>query len=84
MKYIKLREELKLKLSQLPPEYRETFNLFYGRSDGTRSVEEARAMSIEDVVNEMPDSPKKLKWALKQVINTFKLRKAKIYKLLNS
>lgn len=84
MKYKKLRDELKLKLSQLPPEYHVTFKLLYGRLDGQRSVEDAKAMPVDAVVDEIPDERKKLKWALTQVTNTFKYRKAKLYKLLNS
>jgi hypothetical protein len=40
----------------------------YGRNNGKRSVEDAKAMSIRDVVYEIPSE--KLDWALSQVENS--------------
>lgn len=61
-------------LQQLPESHQEFFKLMYGRDDGRRSVEDAKAMPIEDVVSQMPDN--KLDWAMQQVQNSInKIRK---------
>lgn len=55
-------------LSLLPEGNQRVFKLMYGRKNGKRSVEDAEAMSIEDVVAEIEDE--KLDWAMQQVINS--------------
>lgn len=61
-------------LHQLPESHQEFFKLMYARDDGKRSVEDAKAMPIEDVVAAMPDN--KLDWAMQQVQNSInKIRK---------
>lgn len=57
-------------LRKLDERYQEIFKLMYGRLRGERSVEEAKAMSIDDVVNEIPGEH--LSWALTQVENSVK------------
>lgn len=64
------RKEILNGLNQLSLENQEIFKLFYGRNHGKRSVEDAKNMSIEDVISEIPDE--RLSWALSQVENTFK------------
>ena len=59
------RNELLSGLSQLPASWQRTFKLMYGRKNGTRSVEDAEVMPIEDVVREMAEE--KLDWAMQQV-----------------
>lgn len=59
------REEIIHRLIELPSQWQNTFKLMYGRNGGRRSVEDAEAMPIEEVVAEMPDE--KLDWALTQV-----------------
>lgn len=55
-------------LHQLPESHQDFFKLMYGRDDGKRSVEDAKAIPIKDVVAAMPDS--KLDWAIRQVQNS--------------
>lgn len=57
-------------LAKLMPENRMMFALMYGMKNGKRTLEDARAMAIEDVVAEIPDG--KLDWAMQQVENTLK------------
>jgi len=57
-------------LRKLEERHQERFKLMYGRHGGARSVEEAKAMSIDDVVNEIPGEH--LNWALTQVENSVK------------
>ena len=52
-------------LGRLPDEWRNTFKLLYGRKGGKRSVEDAKAMSVADVVAEISDD--QLDWAMQQV-----------------
>ncbi len=55
-------------LIRLPSENLRVFALMYGRKRGTRSVEDACAMSMEDIVKEIP--PENLDWAMQQVKRT--------------
>lgn len=64
------REKIKHGLAQLPASYHEVFNLMYGRAGGKRSVEDAKAMPVNDVVDQMP--AEKLDWAMTQVDNSLK------------
>lgn len=55
-------------LKKLPDGWVGKFKLMYGRKNGIRSVEDTKAMSIEDVVDEIPD--KNLDWAMQQITNS--------------
>lgn len=69
------RQSLKDGLEQLPEAWQRRFKLIYARDGGRRSVEDAEAMPINDVVDTMPDD--KLDWAMQQVQNSIdKLAKA--------
>ena len=59
------RAELKTGLAELPEENRRTFKRMYARDNGKRSVADAVAMQINDVVDLMP--PEQLDWAMQQV-----------------
>lgn len=59
------RQQLKDGLAHLSDGNQRTFKLMYGRDDGKRSVEDATAMDISAVVDEM--TPEKLDWAMQQV-----------------
>jgi hypothetical protein len=59
------RAELKTGLAELPEENHRTFKLMYARDNGKRSVVDAVAMPINDVVDLMP--PEQLDWAMQQV-----------------
>lgn len=63
------RNELKEKLPLLPDNMQEFFKLLYGRNGGKRSVEDAKKMSIAEVVDKMEDE--KLDWAMTQMQNSF-------------
>jgi hypothetical protein len=62
------REELKAGLAQLPADWQRMFKLMYARDGGKRSVEDAEAMPIDDVVEQVP--AEKLDWAMQQVQNS--------------
>lgn len=62
------RTQLKEGLAQLPESNHRIFKLMYARDGGKRSVADAEAMSISDVVDQMPDS--QLDWAMQQVLNS--------------
>ena len=62
------RQTLKDGLKQLPHDWQNTFKLMYGRNNGKRSVEDAKLMPIESIVEEIP--PDKLDWAMQQVKNS--------------
>lgn len=62
------RAKLKTDLATLPERMQRTFKLMYGRDNGHRSIENAEAMPINDVVDSMPAD--KLDWAMQQVSNT--------------
>ena len=59
------RAELKTGLAELPEENHRTFKFMYARDNGKRSVVDAVAMPINDVVDLMP--PEQLDWAMQQV-----------------
>lgn len=59
------KAELKAGLSQLPESSHRNFKLMYARDEGRRSVEDALAMPIDEVVDLMPDD--RLDWAMQQV-----------------
>lgn len=59
------RQTLKNGVVQLPELWQRTFKLMYARNNGKRSVEDAEAMHINDVVDEVP--PEKLDWAMRQI-----------------
>ncbi len=64
------RQFIKDRLDQLPSSHHRLFQLMYGRDNGKRSTKNAEAMTIEEVVNEVP--PEKLDWAMQQVENSIK------------
>jgi hypothetical protein len=55
-------------LAKLPDQTHRTFRLMYGRKGGTRSVDDALAMPLADVIKEMP--PNTLDWAMTQLDNS--------------
>jgi len=59
------RETLKAGLAKLPEGSHRKFKLMYARDSGKRSVADAVAMPINDVVDLMPDD--RLDWAMQQV-----------------
>ena len=59
------RAQLKEALADLPESNRRTFALMCGRDNGKRSVEDATAMRVEDIVDLMDAD--KLDWAMQQV-----------------
>lgn len=70
------RAELKDGLAKLPEENNRTFKLMYARDNGKRSVADAVAMPINDVVDCMP--PEQLDWAMQQVQSSLdKMQSAK-------
>jgi hypothetical protein len=64
------RDTMKENLPKLPADSQRTFKLMYGRANGLRSVEDAEAMTVEAVVDEIPEE--RLDWAMQQVQNTLK------------
>lgn len=62
------RQHIKDGLEMMGPTQLRTFALMYGRKGGKRSVEDAVAMPLADIVNEIP--PDKLDWAMQQVNRT--------------
>lgn len=58
------RNLLASKLAQLPAENHRIFKLMYGRKGGRRSVPDAEAMPIAEVVAEVPFD--KIDWAIQQ------------------
>lgn len=62
------RQQLKAGLEKLPEGWQGKFKLMYARDGGKRSVEDAKAMPIDAVVEQMPDD--KLDWAMQQVKNS--------------
>lgn len=78
------RQSLKDGLAKLPEESHRIFKLMYGRGNhenltskikSMRTVEDAVAMDINTVVDEMPDN--KLDWAMQQVDNLLRKQFAK-------
>lgn len=69
------RQSLRDGLSQLPESWQKKFKWMYGRDGGKRPLADAEAMTIDAVVNEVPDDA--LDWAMQQVENSLqKLQKA--------
>lgn len=68
------RATLKDWLAKLPESNHDVFKLMYARNGGKRSVEDAKAMPINEVVDEMPAD--KLDWAMQQVERTLKKAEA--------
>lgn len=73
------RKSLKDRLKKLPESSHRLFKLMYGRGNhenltskipSMRTVAEAEAMDLNDVVDEMP--PEKLSWAMQQVENSLR------------
>lgn len=69
------RQTLKDQCAQLPDDWNRTFKLMYGRGKITRgvaarTVDEACAIPINDVIDEVP--PDKLDWAMSQVANSIR------------
>ncbi len=64
------RQTLKDGLDRLPAGWQRKFALMYGRQGGKRSVADTEAMSIYDVVDEIPGD--KLDWAMEQVENSLR------------
>ena len=62
------RQTLKDGLAQLPERNQRVFKWMYARDGGKRSVEDAEAMPINDVVDLMPSD--ELDLAMEQVQNT--------------
>ena len=62
------RETILTGLRQVRPHQQRVFRLMYARNEGKRSVEDAEAMPLEDVVMEIPDN--KLDWAMVQIERT--------------
>jgi hypothetical protein len=72
------RSTLKAGLAQLPAMNLRVFALMYGRKNGKRSVDDAAAMSINDVVDEIPED--KLDWAMQQVERTLQSERTTVSK----
>ncbi len=62
------RQVLKGLISQCTEPQQELFKLMYGRLYGKRSMDDAKAMAINDVVDEIED--RKIDWAIKQCERT--------------
>jgi hypothetical protein len=62
------RQMLKDGLAKCDEKQQEIFKLMYGRARGKRSMDDAKAMDINALVDEMPED--KLSWALTQVERT--------------
>ena len=68
------RQSLRDGLAQLPEDWQKKFKWMYARNGGKRSLEDAEAMPIDAVVDEVPGE--KLDWAMQQVENS--LRKLQV------
>lgn len=62
------KEYLVSNITKLPDQNQRMFKLMYGCNGGKRSVADAESMSIESIVNEIPE--RGLDWAMQQVSNT--------------
>jgi hypothetical protein len=62
------RQQIKDGLDLMGPEQLRVFALMYGRKGGRRSVEDAVAMPMHAIVDEI--APDKLDWAMQQVAKT--------------
>ena len=63
-----MREEIKGGLAQLEDKHRGMFARMYGTDDGKRSVEDALAMTMSDIVDAMPEE--RLSRAMEQIERT--------------
>lgn len=70
------RNFLKTHVTALPEKNQIVFKLMYGRNGGQRSVEDAKAMDVPAVVDEIPSD--KLDWAMHQVSQTIDANNAAI------
>lgn len=70
------KQILKELLSQCNPSQQNLFKLMYARDGGRRSVEDAEAMDINDVVDLMED--KRIDWAITQCERTVEKNNSKI------
>jgi hypothetical protein len=68
------RQQIRDGLELMGPEQLRVFALMYGRKGGRRSVEDAVAMPMAEIVAEIP--PEKLDWAMQQVANTLEKQPA--------
>ena len=66
------RQYIKDGLEKLSPEQLRVFALMYGRKNGARSVDDAVAMPLSDIVDEM--RPEQLDNAMEQVRRTVEMR----------
>lgn len=64
------RQTLKDDLAKLPESWQRKFKLMYDRQNGNRSVEDAEALTTNEVVDAMAEE--KLDWAMQQVENSLK------------
>jgi hypothetical protein len=64
------RKSLKEDLGKLPTGWQDKFKKIYGRMGKYRDVENVLDLSIDEVVDELPE--KRLDWALQQVGNSLK------------
>ena len=64
------RQTLKDQLALCTEAQQRKFRLMYGRAGGRRTVGDTEAMTINDVVEEIP--AERLDWAMQQVQNTIK------------
>jgi hypothetical protein len=69
------KDKLKELLAQCTEPQKDMFKLMYGRNNGKRSVEDAKLMWVNKVVDEM--SPDKIDWALTQCEKTVEKNKSK-------
>lgn len=61
-------QEISSSLSLVSEKQERVFRLMYGRNGGKRSVDDALAMPISDIVKEIPESG--LDWAMQQLQNS--------------
>jgi hypothetical protein len=64
------RKTLKEGLPQCTVDQQTKFKLMYARKGGKRSVEDAKAMPLNEVVDEIPSE--KLDWAMEQLESTLR------------
>ena len=65
------RNTIKSGMAKLPEHMQDTFKLMYGRNGGRRNVDDAKAMPINEVVDEIPAD--RLDWAMQQVERSLNL-----------
>lgn len=59
------RRVIKQGLQSLPSAHQRVFRMMYARDDGKRSVQDAEAMPLDDVLAEIPAD--KLDWVMQQI-----------------